>query len=307
MINYYIAMSYKIHPFIMSRSCNKQAELGIPRSLSYINDLYKNVQLAEGFGGQGARLNKEQRRPRDLKRTEAALGKSCDPELRPIIRRRTKSLPSSPERKTAAKCRPRCNKVRFADSLGLELAEVKVFNTGDNPFIPLHVLSRLSINSDLCCSQDLEVSLQYLEPDFKQPVDCEDFLDRLRQYGVCLEHVTSSEELEISGTIQVLNLTFEKTVTVRYSFTNWKTHSDVPAVWQRNDNTGILNLDIFAFTITLPPFLTQICSAIEFAIKYEVDGKEFWDNNQGRNYTFTSRSHTLKMPKDSEQSWIHFI
>ncbi|XP_018430079.1 PREDICTED: protein phosphatase 1 regulatory subunit 3D [Nanorana parkeri] len=300
-------MAFKIHPSIISRSCKQQAELGFPRSLSYINDLYKNVQLAEGFGGHGARLHKDQRRPCKLLRTETALGKSCDPELRPIIRRRTKSLPSSPERKIAAKCRPQCHKVRFADSLGLELAEVKVFNAGDNPSIPLHVLSRLSINSDLCCSQDLEVSLQYLEPDFKQPGDCEDFLDRLRHYCVCLEHVTSSDELGISGTVRVLNLAFEKKVTVRYSFTNWKTHSETLAVWQKNEENGILNSDTFAFTITLPPFVTQICSAIQFAIKYQVADEEYWDNNQGINYTFTSRSHTLKMPKDIERSWIHFI
>lgn len=300
-------MSYKIHPFLTSRSCNKQADPGIPRSLGSINDLYKHVRLAEGLCAPGTRFNKEQGRPRDPLRSHTALGKSCDPELRPIIRRRTKSLPSSPERRTAAKCRPQCHKVRFVDSLGLELEEVKVFNAGDNPYIPLHVLSRLSINSDLCCSQDLEVSIHYLEPDFNQPADCEDFLERLRQYCVCLEHVNSSEELEISGTIRVLNLAFEKTVTVRYSFTNWKTHCDVPAVWQSNDNHGILNLDRFAFTITLPPFLLQICSAIQFAIRYDVAGKEFWDNNQGRNYTYTSRSHTLTMPKDSEQSWIHFI
>lgn len=300
-------MSYKMHPLITSKSCKEQAGLGLTRSLSYINDLYKNAQLAEGFGGQGTQLGKEQRRPRESIRTESALGKSCDPELHPIIRRRTKSLPSSPERKAAAKCRPRCHKVRFTDSLGLELAQVKVFNSGDNPSIPLHVLSRLSINSDLCCSQDLEVALQYLEPDFQQPADCANFLERLCQYYVCLEHVTCSEELGISGTIRVWNLAFEKTVTVRYSFTNWKTYSDVLAVWQKPNEVGNLNSDTFAFNIALPPFLMQICSAMQFAIRYQVAGKEFWDNNQGRNYTFTSRSHTLKMPKDSEQSWIHFI
>ncbi|XP_077316385.1 protein phosphatase 1 regulatory subunit 3D [Lithobates pipiens] len=300
-------MSSKVHPFLMSRSCNKPANPGFPRSLSYINDLYKNGRSAEGLGAPGTRSTKEQGRPCHILGARTALVKSCDPELRPIIRRRTKSLPSSPERRTAAKCRPQCNKVRFADSLGLELVEVKVFSAGDKPYIPLHVLSRLSINSDLCCSQDLEVTLRYLEPDFNQPTDCEDFLERLRQDCVCLERVTSSEEMEISGTVQVLNLAFEKTVTIRYSFTNWKTHCDVPAVWQRNDDHGILNSDRFAFTITLPPFLTQICSAIQFAIRYDVDGKEFWDNNQGRNYTFTSRSHTLTMPKDIEQSWIHFI
>ncbi|KAM5135796.1 protein phosphatase 1 regulatory subunit 3D [Mantella aurantiaca] len=300
-------MSYKVHPFIMPRSCTERADPGIPRSLSYISDLYKNVQQAEGFGGQGVRLAKEQRRARELWRAESAWGKSCDPELRPIIRRRTKSLPSSPERKSAAKCRPQCHKVRFADSLGLELAEVKVFNSGDNPSVPLHVLSRLSINSDLCCSQDLEVSLQYLEPDFKQPADCEDFLERLRKYRVCLQHVTSTEELGISGTVRVLNVAFEKAVTVRYSFTDWKTHCDVLAVWQKCEDAGIPNADTFAFTIILPPFFTHICSAVQFAIRYQVGGEEFWDNNQGRNYIFTSRSHTLKMPKDSEQSWIHFI
>ncbi|XP_068119398.1 protein phosphatase 1 regulatory subunit 3D [Hyperolius riggenbachi] len=301
-------MSYTVHPFIVPRSCKEQGELCLPRSLSYINNLYQNVQLAEGFGGQARAASKEQRRPREMQRAQSnAPSKGCDPEVRPIIRRRTKSLPSSPERKTVGKCRPRCQKVRFADSLGLELAEVKVFNAGDNPSIPLHVLSRLSINSDLCCSQDLQVSFQYLEPDFKQPADDEDFLKRLRKYRVCLERVASSEELGISGTIRVLNLAFEKTVTVRYSFTDWKTHYDVHAVWQKKGDSDIPDSDVFAFTISLPTFLTQICSALQFAVRYAVGGEEFWDNNQGRNYTFTSRTHTLKMPKDSEQSWIHFI
>ncbi|XP_075071416.1 protein phosphatase 1 regulatory subunit 3D [Mixophyes fleayi] len=300
-------MSYTVHPRTMPGSHKKHAELGIPRSLSYINNLYQTVQLAERFCGQGAGLIKEQNRPSHSLQTETATSNNCDPELRPIIRRRTKSLPSSSERKSTGKCRPLCHKVRFADSLGLDLAEVKVFNSGDNPSIPLHVLSRLSINSDLCCSQDLEVSIQYLEPDFKQPADCEDFLDRLQQYSVCLEQVTASEELGISGTICVLNLAFEKSVSVRYTFTDWKTHYEVSGVWQNSEDTRVPNLDVFAFVIPLPPFLQQICSVVQFAIRYHVGGKDFWDNNLGRNYTFVSRSHALKMPKDSEHSWIHFI
>ncbi|XP_069808591.1 protein phosphatase 1 regulatory subunit 3D [Dendropsophus ebraccatus] len=301
-----MTMSSMLHPFTMPHNRKQQAELGIPRSLSYINDLYQHVQLADGFGGPRVGITKEPQRSGRPHRTEK-VSNSCDPELRPIMRRRTKSLPSSPERKTAAKCRPQCHRVRFADSLGLELAEVKVFNTADKPSIPLHVLSRLSINSDLCCSQELEVSIEYLEPDFKQPGECEDFLERLHRYCVCLEQATSSEELGISGTIRVINLAFEKTVTVRYSFTNWKTQCEVKAIWQSSDSKVVPNTDVFAFVIPLPPFIQQICSVVQFAIKYQVADKDYWDNNYGKNYSFISKSHRLKLPKDCEHSWIHFI
>ncbi|KAG8447160.1 hypothetical protein GDO86_014572 [Hymenochirus boettgeri] len=302
-------MTLNYHPFVMAQSHGMKVERGIPRSLSYINDLYRNVQLAEGFGvpGPKSKLTNAVQLSSHLPRTQSTGSTSCDPALRTIMRRRAKSLPSSPERKLAIKCRPKCHKVRFADSLGLELAEVKVFNSTDNPFIPLHVLSRLSINSDLCCSQDLEFSIQYLEPDFHPPKEQGDFLDRLQQHCVCLEQATSSEEQGISGTICVLNLAFEKSVSVRYSFTDWKNYYEVKAMWQKAAKNISPNADVFAFTLTLPPYLQHICPAIQFAVRYQVAGKEYWDNNLGTNYTFTYRSHSLKMPKECEQSWIHFI
>lgn len=151
----------------------------------------------------------------------------CDPRLRPIIQRRSRSLPTSPERRAkaagapGAACGAGCNRqvrVRFADALGLELAQVKVFNAGDDPSVPLHVLSRLAINSDLCCSsQDLEFTLQCLVPDFPPPIEAPGFGERLARQLVCLERVTCSD-LGISGTVRVRNVAFEKQVTVRYTF-----------------------------------------------------------------------------------------
>uniref|UniRef100_A0A8C5Q407 Protein phosphatase 1 regulatory subunit 3D n=1 Tax=Leptobrachium leishanense TaxID=445787 RepID=A0A8C5Q407_9ANUR len=236
--------------------------------------------------------------------TGSSTSASCDPKLRPIMRRRAKSLPSSTERKSSTKCRPRCNRVRFADSLGIELAEVKVFNAADYPSIPLHVLSRLSINSDLCCSHDLEFAIQYLQPDFQSPGEGEDFTERLRRDCVCLERVTSSDELGISGTIRVLNLAFEKAVSVRYTLAEWKTFYEIAAVWQKSKEH---DTDVFSFSIKLPPYLHNICSAVQLAVRYRVAEKDYWDNNRGKNYSFTYRSHSLKIPKDMEQSWIHFI
>ncbi|XP_066479216.1 protein phosphatase 1 regulatory subunit 3D [Tiliqua scincoides] len=296
------------------------------RSPSYLSHLYQNMLWEEGARGAEQRrcqplhsaslLNisvseeMQQRHPQNHTVT------TCDPHLRPIMRRRARSLPSSPERRrtAVAQCRvPGCstrrNRVRFADALGLELAEVKVFQAGEDPSIPLHVLSRLSINSDLCCSRlDLEFTMQCLVPDFQQPADCEDFPNRLQQQRVCLERVTRSD-LGLNGTIRVINVAFEKQVAVRYSFNRWRSQHEISAQWHSSvlSKDGKDQVDIFTFFLPVPPFLLQLSSVVEFAVRYQVNGQEYWDNNQGKNYCLTCRSHPLKMPRECEESWIHFI
>ncbi|NXD97250.1 PPR3D phosphatase, partial [Chaetorhynchus papuensis] len=242
---------------------------------------------------------------------------SCDPALRPIIRRRrARSLPTSPERRKRAAvqcqepgCQSRVNRVRFADALGLELTEVKVFQTGEDPSIPLHVLSRLSINSDLWYSSlNLEFTMQCLVPDFQQPADCLDFSSRLQEQQVCLERVTSSD-LGLSGTIQVLNVAFEKQVSVRYTFNQWESLHEVCARWHQSipEKNGQNQVDVFTFFLPVPPFLLQLSTLVQFAARYQVNGQEYWDNNRGKNYTLTCRTHPLKLPRECEESWIHFI
>ncbi|NWI09957.1 PPR3D phosphatase, partial [Crypturellus soui] len=249
-------------------------------------------------------------------RLRSGTANSCDPALRPIIRRRARSLPTSPERRKqagvqrrVAACEGRANRVRFADALGLELTEVKVFQTGEDPSIPLHVLSRLSINSDLWGScLDLEFTMQYLVPDFQQPADCMDFSARLREQQVCLERVTSSD-FGLSGTIQVCNIAFEKQVSVRYTFNQWKSLHEVRAHWHSSipEKNGQDQVDVFTFFLPIPSFLLQLCSVVQFAARYQVNGQEYWDNNGGKNYSFTCRNYPLKMPRECEESWIHFI
>lgn len=292
------------------------------RSPSYLSHLYQNMLLEEGARGLEQRpshsaslLNISVSEEMQQRHAQNHTVISCDPHLRPIMRRRARSLPSSPERRrsAAAQCRvPGCstrrNRVRFADALGLELAEVKVFQAGEDPSIPLHVLSRLSINSDLCCSRlDLEFTMQCLVPDFQQPVDREDYPYHLQQQKVCLERVTSSD-LGLNGTIRVINVAFEKQVAVRYSFNHWRSQHEVSAQWHSSvpGKEGQDEVDVFTFFLPVPPFL-QLSSVVEFAVRYQVNGQEYWDNNQGKNYSLTCRSHPLKMPRECEESWIHFI
>uniref|UniRef100_A0A8C5J736 Protein phosphatase 1 regulatory subunit 3D n=1 Tax=Junco hyemalis TaxID=40217 RepID=A0A8C5J736_JUNHY len=243
-----------------------------------------------------------------------ATSSSCDPALRPIMRRRARSLPTSPEKRkrAAVQCQePGCrmNRVRFADALGLELTEVKVFQSGEDPSIPLHVLSRLSINSDLWYSSlNLEFTMQCLVPDFEQPADCLDFSSRLQEQQVCLERVSSSD-LGLSGTIQVRNVAFEKQVSVRYTFNQWESIHEVCAHWNHSipEENGQDQVDVFTFFLPVPPFLLQLSTLVQFAARYQVNGQEYWDNNRGKNYTLRCRTHPLKLPRECEESWIHFI
>ncbi|XP_006873463.1 PREDICTED: protein phosphatase 1 regulatory subunit 3D [Chrysochloris asiatica] len=235
---------------------------------------------------------------------------------RPIMARRARSLPSSPERRVpsgnapGAACRPGCNRqlrVRFADALGLELAQVKVFNAGEDPAVPLHVLSQLALDADLCCSRpEREFTLRCLVPDFPPPVEAADFSERLRRQLVCLERVTCSD-MGLCGTVRVRNVAFEKHVAVRYTFSDWHSAHEAAARWRGpGDSAG--TEDVFAFSLPVPPFLLALGSRVHFALRYRVAGSEHWDNHDGRDYTLTCRSHELYMPRgECEDSWIHFI
>lgn len=300
------------------------------RNPSYLSDLYENMLRAEGAVGRGQqqppavhtsssktlRSSAPAKESPQPKHPESSTSSSCDPALRPIIRRRARSLPTSPERRKRAagqcqepSCQSRMNRVRFADALGLELTEVKVFQTGEDPSIPLHVLSRLSINSDLWYSSlNLEFTMQCLVPDFEQPGDCPDFSSRLQEQQVCLERVTSSD-LGLNGTIHVRNVAFEKQVSVRYTFNQWESLHEVCARWHQSipEKNGQDQVDVFTFFLPVPPFLLQLSTLLQFAARYQVNGQEYWDNNRGKNYTLTCRTHPLKVPRECEESWIHFI
>nr|XP_026650559.1 protein phosphatase 1 regulatory subunit 3D [Zonotrichia albicollis] len=301
---------------------------GPRRNPSYLSDLYENMLKAEGAVAQRQQLppavhtssSKTFQSSAPAKESPQAnnhagsTSSSCDPALRPIMRRRARSLPTSPEKRkrAAVQCQePGCrmNRVRFADALGLELTEVKVFQSGEDPSIPLHVLSRLSINSDLWYSSlNLEFTMQCLVPDFEQPADCLDFSSRLQEQQVCLERVSSSD-LGLSGTIQVRNVAFEKQVSVRYTFNQWESIHEVCAHWNHSipEENRQDQVDVFTFFLPVPPFLLQLSTLVQFAVRYQVNGQEYWDNNRGKNYTLRCRTHPLKLPRECEESWIHFI
>ncbi|KAF3696750.1 Protein phosphatase 1 regulatory subunit 3D Protein phosphatase 1 regulatory subunit 6 [Channa argus] len=233
---------------------------------------------------------------------------SCEPIPKPIIRQRSHSLPSTARKKKET----RNVGVRFIDAMGLDLEDIRFFKSGEDPFVPHHVTFRLLMGAELADGKHLEISLPYMKPLFsQQPGDQPAFLHRLCEQKVCLERVLCFE-LGVIGITQVLNLDFEKDVIARYSFTEWKSCTETKASWVSSiTNTWegggrSLSCDTFHFHLPVPPFLHP-GAVLEFAIQYKVCGAEYWDNNDGENYKLVCHNYQLTVPKECQDSMVHFI
>ncbi|NXP79810.1 PPR3E phosphatase, partial [Ramphastos sulfuratus] len=181
----------------------------------------------------------------------------------PTQRRRAKSLPTPGDRslRPALQQSPSRRKtVRFADSLGLELISVRHFCEADLPQVPLPAPPPPR-TADLFKTRkpptlgDLEPVLfgpppPLLEPLFPpQPGASPGFAERVRQHKVRLEWVRA-EPAGLRGVVRVLNLAYEKAVSVRYTLNSWASCAEVPAAYQPPGPADGLT-DRFAFFLPL--------------------------------------------------------
>ncbi|XP_062442071.1 protein phosphatase 1 regulatory subunit 3E-like [Rhea pennata] len=238
----------------------------------------------------------------------------------PTQRRRAKSLPTPGDRslRPALQQSPSRRKtVRFADSLGLELTSVRHFCEADLPRVPPPAPPPRP--ADLLKTRkppalgDLEPVLfgpptPTLEPLFPpQPGASPGFAERVRQHKVRLEWVRA-EPAGLRGAVRVLNLAYEKAVSVRYTLNRWASCAEVPAAYQPSGPADGLT-DRFSFHLPLGAAAAAEAS-LEFAVRYRVAGAEYWDNNEGANYRLRSRPRAAAacLPGDPDSTaWIHFI
>ncbi|NWH75247.1 PPR3E phosphatase, partial [Piaya cayana] len=143
-----------------------------------------------------------------------------------------------------------------------------------------------------------------LEPLFPpRPGAAPGFAERVRRHKVRLEWVRS-EPAGLRGAVRVLNVAYEKAVSVRYTLDAWGSCAELPAAYQPPAPAGG-DTDRFAFLLPLP----AAAAAVEFAVRYRVAGAEYWDNNGGDNYRLRERQRPPPAPPHDPDgsSWIHFI
>lgn len=177
--------------------------------------------------------------------------------------------------------------VVFADSQGLALTAVHVFNESDDDLhteLQFHLTeieeatARLHVG-DITGPSDPASVLVLL---FPQPAaDYLDLRNRLKAQEVCLE-TCAVQDHQISGTVKVRNLCFDKSVSVRITFDSWRSFQDVPCLYL-NNVYGCPDIDTFSFSILVPESL-ESSDRVEFCIQYQTPDKIYWDNNHGNNY-----------------------
>jgi len=197
--------------------------------------------------------------------------------------------------------------VRFADVLGLDLADVRTF-LDEIPKIPKSAYRDLdypldsfslsshispsstafgsrgpSTNNSASDTNTVQLS-KLLVPTFHQPVSRPDFFDRIRDHKVLLENAFLSDHFTIKGAVRVMNLDFHKSVYIRYTLDEWKTFTDFQATYVNGSCDGFS--DKFEFSIKLNPDLIEMGSRVIMAARFHCKGEQFWDSNYGQNYLF---------------------
>lgn len=203
-------------------------------------------------------------------------------------RRRAQSLPAYPAALLDdVSANSERKRVKFADSMGLNLASVKHFSSLEDPQIPSKVLSRhksfpppqQDLINDLCHSFKSNLDTDRLFACFPEPRETE---HRVQQLRVCLEKVTITQ-FDVRGQIRVLTECTDKEVGVRYTFNDWLSYVDAQALPVAADAPGFVG-ERFSFTVYTPPFMDP-SSAVHLAVYLKSEDGEFWDNNEGQNYT----------------------
>lgn len=173
--------------------------------------------------------------------------------------------------------------VRFADVLGLDLADVKTF-MDEIPVIPKSAYDDLT-GCDVQSSPPVRAAPRLgaltLVPLFQLPTD---LTSKLETLNCCLEsaRVCDGVHVTVCGSVRVRNLDFHKTVHVRYTMNRWKTYTDLQANYVQGSCDGFS--DRFQFVLYAPAISSG--QRLEIAVRFQCKGQQFWDNNSGANYCF---------------------
>lgn len=196
--------------------------------------------------------------------------------------------------------------VRFADILGLDLSQVKVF-MDDIPKVPKAAYADLDVNlSDIEVGSPVTKPLLSAPPHrsgrfpdfslvamFNQPGGSCQFLETVNRQKVCLENAFMEGPNVVKGIVRVANISFQKAVMVRWTVNNWKTVAENDAEYVVGSSSG--NTDKFTFRLSYPPLKTG--DRLQFCLRYECQG-EHWDSNNGSNYIFQVLANSSRSSSD---------
>ena len=236
--------------------------------------------------------------------------------------------------------------VRFADSEGRELAQVQFIhssNVDESKELSFLIGSSLLSSSPPSFSKNhlylsntsrlehkpwsFDITLNNNQPSkdvaaiprrffclYRQPNSehADIYLHEIWKNQIKLEYAdiplkySSTVEQELLGTLWVTNASYWKHVSVKYTFNRWLNTYECEAQHRAHSN-DFRNLDQFEFAIIIPNDVDRI----DFVLRYGVNGQEYWDNNDGKNYTLQTESaytpsKPISLPHDCDFNEMRF-
>ncbi|GIX80671.1 glycogen-binding subunit 76A [Caerostris darwini] len=218
------------------------------------------------------------------------------PDKKSILKRKVRAVSFPAPRKEGKKI------VRFADALGLELESIRYLVQKDLPKI-VPSCSDLNLEKSDPKVKKGSTKIQ-LVPAFLPPSLSTAFIGRLKKLKVCLHSVSTADNI-VYGIISVVNVTFHKTVFVRYTANGWASYHDELATYL--DGSSVDGTDKFSFTLFCNP--SDLCTrghSLFFAVCFETaEGRQYWDSNDGKNYCI--KCEKREIPVVGSHSWVHFL
>ena len=207
---------------------------------------------------------------------------------RPKTNESNKSKTSQPnQQKTKRKT---AKSVRFADACGSKLLRIKFYDP--NPKINFDALDssdyffNYNSNSYDNNNRARKVEKTWLPLFFLSPNNAA-LVKKASEHNIQLESLAING-FQVSGSILVVNLSFEKEVWLRFSFNNWSTYHEIKSHY----SASVTHNDLSHHTVPVDRFIFQnefMTSAdmdkCSFCLRFEGPRGEFWDNNEGLNYS----------------------
>ncbi|TKA61763.1 hypothetical protein B0A55_11462, partial [Friedmanniomyces simplex] len=197
-------------------------------------------------------------------------GELVKPALRGSSRRRYSSMPGTPTYSKSVHFNEEVNQTRHF----LQVDKPMAVSAGTSPVETYESESELPFDGDSKSEREVKIA------NFPK-----DTIER-RMKPVRVERIfLSSDKQTLIGTIAVQNIAFHKLVIARFTLDYWKTTSEVVAEYNNDPRSPPKDgCDRFSFSVKLSDSANIDTKTLLLCVRYNVNGKDFWDNNSGLNY-----------------------
>lgn len=196
-------------------------------------------------------------------------GELVKPALRPSSRRRYSSMPGTPTYHKSVHFNESENQTRHF----LQVDKPMAVSAGTSPVETYDSETEYPFDYSGKSAREIRLS------NFPQDT----FERKLKPVRV--ERLFLSPDKEtLVGTVAVQNLSFQKLVIARFTLDHWKTTSEVVAEYNNDLQQSSDGCDKFNFHIKLSDSANIESKTMLLCVRYNVNGTDFWDNNDDRNY-----------------------